>query len=310
MADFEILVTDVDTANSVYYVLYNGEAEIANQSTELFEAVTDASWGSYDVAMTELGTNTNTYRGDFPSWITTGGQYYWVAYEQLGVSPTVSDDVLATGSVKWSGSAIESGTVPAVEGDLFTLAEYKAWKGITSTDATRDATLEILIDAVSNAVKLYLDRSVVAATRDERYHGNGAYWIHVNNYPITSISQITFDYGSASPEVIDGGEFTFVVDGNNATILFNPNSTLTRRFTGQIRVEYSAGYTDAVRPEDLKLAGMMWLDNLYGKRTSGTYKVSESLGDYSYTLQSGTETLLIPTEVELLLRPYKSPPLL
>ena len=310
MSDLEILITDVDTTNFVYFVIYDTQNNIANRVAEAFEVVADANWSEYDIEMTELGTNTNTYRGDFPAWITTGGQYYFVAYEQLDTAPQVSDDVLATGSVNWTGSAIATNVVPAAEGDLFTLAEYKTWKGITSTDATRDATIEYLIDAVSNAIKKYLDRSVVAAVREEIYHANGAFWLHVNNYPITSVSSITFDYGSDNPEAIDGGEFVFIVDGNNGTIMFNPNSNFTRRFTGHVKVQYAAGYTEADRPEDLKLAGMMWLEKLYSKRTTGTGKVSESLGDYSYTLASGSETLMIPAEVEMLLKPYKAPPLL
>lgn len=309
MADFEILITDVDTANSVYFVIFDSMAQIANQSSEAFEAVTDASWDNYDITMVELGTNTNTYRGDIPAWLTTGGTYYWTAYEQLGVTPAVSDDVLASGVVTWTGSAIDSGTVPATEGDLFTLAEYKTYKSITSTDATRDASLEFLIDVVSNGIKRYLDRSVVAATRDEQYHGNGAFWIHVNNYPILSISQITFDYGSATPETIDGGEFTFVVDGNNGTIMFNPNSSLTRRFTGEIRVEYSAGWTDVARPEDLKLAGMIWVDYLKSQADNDVTKSSENLGDYSYSIATNISSN-IPDAVKMLLTTYKAPPLL
>lgn len=311
MAEFEILVTDIDTANTVYYVLYDSNAQIANHATESFGAVTDASWGDYDVAMSELGTNTQTYRGDIPSWITTGGTYYWVAYEQLGVTPAVSDDVLATGIVNWSGSSISSGTVPASEGDLFTLAEYKVYKGITSTNATRDATLEHMIDVVSHAVKRYTDRSVVAATRDEIYHSNGAYWIHVNNYPITSITSITFDYDSDTPETIAGGEFNFTEDGNNGTIMFSPASTFKRRFTGLIRVQYSAGYTDDVRPEDLKLAGMLWVDYLKGISETGLTKQSENLGDYSYSLATGiVSEAMMPPQVEVLLKTYKAAPLL
>lgn len=310
MAEFEILVTDVSTSSPVYFVLYDGDAKIANQSTEAFEAVVDASWDNYDVAMIELGTNTNTYRGDIPSWLTTGGTYFWVAYEQLGVSPAVSDDVLATGVVNWTGSSVSSGTVPAEEGDLFTLAEYKTYKRISSTDASRDASLEFLIDVVSNAIKRYLDRSVVAATRDEIYHSNGAFWIHVNNYPITSIESIAFDYGSTTPETISGGEFTFTADGNNGTIMFNPNSSLTRRFTGLIRVQYSAGYTDLLRPEDLKLAGMLWVSYLFDQSSQDITKVSESLGDYSYTLAGESDGLQIPNAVKMLLNTYKAPPLL
>jgi hypothetical protein len=311
MALFEILVTDVDTSGNVYSVLYNGDADISDQVAESFVSVVDGDWDDYAIAMTELGTNTNTYRGDFPAWITTGGTYFWVCYEQLGVSPNVSDDVLASGMVQWTGTAVTEGSIPVVEGDLFSLAEYKVYKGITSVDATRDATLEHLIDAVSNAVKRYVDHSVVAATRDETYHGNGANWVSVDNYPIAAVSSITFDYGSDDPEVVAGGEFTYTVDGNNGTILFNPNSTLARRFTGNIRVQYSAGYTDELRPEDLKLAGMLWVCSLKGKSETGLNKKSEKLGDYSYTLAGGGEDGSgMPNEVKMLLNTYKAAPLL
>lgn len=309
MADFEILVADVDTSNSVYFVLYNSAAEIANQATETFGTPTDASWASYDVAMTQLGTNTNTYRGDIPSWITTGGTYFWVAYEQLGVSPVVTDDILASGLINWTGSAVAGGAIPAEEGNLFTLAEYKTYKGITSTDATRDATLSYLISAVSAGIKGYLDHAVVAATRDELYLSNGAFWINVNNYPIVSITSVVFDYGSDSPETISGGEFVFNVGGNNGTIMFNPNSEYTRRFTGHIRVQYSAGYTYELRPEDLKLAGMLWVDLLKSRSDNGLGLASESLGDYSYSLRDTGDNIM-PMEIKTLLTPYKRPGLL
>jgi len=137
--------------------------------------------------------------------------------------------------------------------DLITIAEYKAYAGISSTQ--KDASIALLIPKISAFCKSYCKRTFVDYVDDakvEVYNG-GEYFV-LGETPVLSVSsvEISGDYGktySALTEYTD-----FVLDVSEATI--KPLSS-TAEFVPLIngyRVTYNAGFESV--PEDLKIAVM------------------------------------------------------
>lgn len=154
--------------------------------------------------------------------------------------------------------------------NLVTLAEYKAYAGITST--TSDAQLNTIITGTSNLVKQICRRSFVDYVNDtktEVFKGGPA--LNVAETPLLAVSTFEYstDYGNTYTELV---EFTdFAVDqetnqiipirtmnyypdyyaGTSTTMRYNPEPEFPRRVNGY-RVTYTAGYE--VLPYDLRLA--------------------------------------------------------
>ena len=74
------------------------------------------------------------------------------------------------------------------QGDLTTLANVKAWMGITSTD--HDAVLTRLISAASNYIQSWLNRDLFAADCTERFDGTGTAMLVLPNYPVQSVTSV------------------------------------------------------------------------------------------------------------------------
>ena len=156
--------------------------------------------------------------------------------------------------------------------NLVTLAEYKAYAGITST--TSDAQLNTIITGTSNLVKQVCRRSFVDYVNDNKvevFKGGTAF--NLAETPVLSVSSLEYslDYGNTYTELV---EFTdYAVDqetsqivpirsmnyypdyygGLNTTMRYNPDPEFPKRVNGY-RVTYTAGYETL--PYDLRLAVM------------------------------------------------------
>ena len=121
------------TGQTVYVLLKKPDGTFADITNETFEVYDTASRGDYDIALTELGTASGIYQGDFPTWITSSGTYEFFAYLQAGGSPAETDTLLATGEVDWTGSASVSSTTGAM-----TASDWRTYllgtKGFKRTD--------------------------------------------------------------------------------------------------------------------------------------------------------------------------------
>lgn len=134
--------------------------------------------------------------------------------------------------------------------DLITLAEYKAYAGITSPN--QDAAIKNLIPKVSNLTKSYCRRSFIDYVGDAKTEVfNGGSFLLLGEYPVLSVSSVEYsaDKGktyTALEEFVD-----YVLDISEQTI--SPVTTFPYSVNGY-KVTYTAGFEEI--PEDLKLAVM------------------------------------------------------
>jgi hypothetical protein len=135
--------------------------------------------------------------------------------------------------------------------NLVTLAEYKAYAGITSTN--QDAEINAIIPKVSQLVKSFCRRTFVDYVNDSKEEIFSGGWnkLYLKEYPILSITSVesSTDYGATYTELV---EFTdYAVDMEDGTIVCM-NVTEFPKYTNGYKVTYTAGYESL--PEDLKLA--------------------------------------------------------
>ena len=144
---------------------------------------------------------------------------------------------------------------------LITLAQFKAYAAISTTDAARDAAIEAIIDAVSSFFCSFLGREIALTTYTNEYmDGNGEPDLLLPYYPVKTISSITEDDAA-------------LTEGLTADYLLYAKEGRLHRMGGNwlnlpkaIKLTYSAGYIvqgatpstgETALPLDLKLACMM-----------------------------------------------------
>lgn len=97
----EIIFPFSQTGADLYAIILNSIGQAYNTVTPGFEAVTDANWDDYAISLTEAGTASQIYLGDFPA--IAAGVYTVLVYE--GASPAVGDTLLGAGKMDWGGTA-------------------------------------------------------------------------------------------------------------------------------------------------------------------------------------------------------------
>lgn len=136
--------------------------------------------------------------------------------------------------------------------NLITLAEYKAYEGITGTG--QDGEITTIIPKVSQLVKNVCRRTFVDWVDDQKievYNG-GSPVILLQEAPLIQINNFerSENYGQTYTSLVEFTDWTF--DHENQQILsLNPTGVFKKLINGY-RVSYTAGY-EAI-PEDLKLA--------------------------------------------------------
>lgn len=148
-------------------------------------------------------------------------------------------------------------------GDLTDLATAKIAAGIPSSSnvVDTDTTLAALITAISGYVPRVINRHVLADNYLELYDGNGKDKMLLRERPVLLVSSISWR-GQAITSQIDpmasgSGIFT---DGRNACL-----SGFCFPRGEQIRIAYSAGYTDV--PPDMSYAVAELVAEAYARRT-------------------------------------------
>lgn len=134
--------------------------------------------------------------------------------------------------------------------DLVTLAEYKAYVGISST--TSDTQITSIIPRVSELVKTICRRTFVDYVNDSKIEVyKGGPRLYLKEYPILALSSVEFsyDYGATYTELV---EYTdFVLDVEDGSIAPIDLEEFTRYINGY-KITYTAGYETL--PADLKTA--------------------------------------------------------
>lgn len=138
--------------------------------------------------------------------------------------------------------------------DLVTLAEYKAYAGISSTN--QDAAISAIIPKVSQLVKTYCRRTFVDYVNDAKTEvqsgGNGSK-LFLKEYPLIQFDSLehSTDYGATYTTLV---EYTdYVVDQEDGSIaVVGSSNTVFPKYINGYKLTYYAGYETL--PEDLKLA--------------------------------------------------------
>ena len=249
-----------------------------NTSTLSFESYDDvtASEGTYDVSLVEQASS-GYYVGDFPEDITTAGMYN-IAYYSIVDAEYVYE---SASSLSWTGSEVDSedGTTGI---DWITLAEYKNWKRYSDVDETRDAAIEAAITYASAICNEYLGRTIKQSPHSKVFRGKShATSLFLGEYPVNSITSITFEYYTGNEQSVEGGEF-YVND--QGTVRWKPSSTNLRYFDSYyLHAIFSAGYSTV--PADLKQACMLVVSSLLYLGDDEQVVASHSVKDvkYAYT---------------------------
>ena len=197
---------------------------------------------------------------------------------------------------------------------LVTLAEYKAYVGITST--TQDAQIATLIPRVSELVKSICRRTFVDYVNDARTQVfSGGDQFVLSETPVLSVQAVeaSVDYGANYTELVEYTDYAldmeldaivplqlvgYVPDYWDGIIRRTVVPTFPRRINGY-RVTYTAGYETL--PLDLKLAVLDLLT--YYVRNDSAVHAAKGMGTNTMQIEYVTTTNL-PAHIKRVLDLY------
>lgn len=135
------------TGATVYANILNASSQRWNGST--FETYVSANYDTYDIVTVEQGSS-GVYVGDFPTGISSAGDYSVIYYLQENASPTEGDQVVGTGTISWDGDSLSadedvaSGEMTGLDWETYVLRTFKRTdKSDELFDATNAAIAEI-----------------------------------------------------------------------------------------------------------------------------------------------------------------------
>lgn len=183
---------------------------------------------------------------------------------------------------------------------LITAAEFKAYKGISSTN--QDSIIASLIPKVSSLVKSFCRRSFLDYVDDvkvEVFKG-GENSLNLKESPLLTVSSVEYsdDYGLTYTSLV---EYTdYVVDTETDQINLISVYYQDIKKVNAFKVTYTAGYADGL-PEDLKLA-VMDLVNYYLHNETALH-TNKNVGANSVQIEYVTNTSL-PAHIRRVLDLY------
>ena len=190
---------------------------------------------------------------------------------------------------------------------LCTLDEAKAFLKIPTTSNSDDAQVELIVNGAWASAESYTGRRFVSTARTEYYDGDGTDTLCLAQYPITAVSSLNIDNNRsfASLTDIDVSTSLQIAKESGIITLWNYASTFTAGI-GNVKIVYTAGYTSATCPWDLKLAVLKLASrdyaNAYQSRRVGLD--SENIGDKSLTISKDG----IPSDVKSVFDRYRAFP--
>ena len=193
---------------------------------------------------------------------------------------------------------------------FLTLANYKTWAGIASVDATRDASLTVVLDEIEDALKRMLGQPIESATYTEYIDAPPGNTIALRWKPVTAVSSVKYAPNSGGdPSLFTSDtaltqytQWILDVDQPDGTTSKSgvirvmdrsawgarrerPVDRLGYRLVPDpraIQVVYTAGY--ATVPSAILGAGYLATSKLYLSRKHGAQVTSASLNGGSYSL--------------------------
>lgn len=178
--------------------------------------------------------------------------------------------------------------------DLTTVANCKAWLGITAVDS--DDAIQRLVTGASEFIQQYLSRDVVVLTYTaERYHGPGGSQLVMRNYPIVSVTQIVVSDQTGTALATYGAADCWFDD--RSIYLNNGNTFVSGK--GNISVTYQAGFATipyGLAQATIELVALRW-------------KERDRIGHMSKTLAGETVAFMVkdfPPDVKTYLDQFKN----
>lgn len=295
--------TNFTTGSTVYALIRNTNALIWNNSTSAFESYLSANVPDYAITMTENGTGSGWYVGNFPTGIDTPGIFYIEFFDQFGATPANTDTYIAGGQLDWSGSSVLSFFLPNVT----SLANVKLAMNIFNDNS--DSQISQFLAAASAAISQYCNRIFTVGMYSEYYDGPGDRTLLLRQRPIVQLTSITVDPFGSDPITVDGSNF--IVNTNTGLIGWKPQnqygSWFVKGYDGQQNylVVYQAGYQ--VVPSDIQQVACQICSNLYNWAGQDTSLKQERIGGTTgYTAMYGSDSgKLITSVMEKTLNTYK-----
>lgn len=137
--------------------------------------------------------------------------------------------------------------------DLITLAEYKAYAGISSTN--QDNAIKTLIPQISNLAKQLCRRTFLDYVDDykvETFRSSVNSRILLHETPILQVASVEFseDYGKTYSTLTEFTDYVVDQDADSIELIASQYSVINK--VNAFKVTYNAGYEEI--PSDLKLA--------------------------------------------------------
>lgn len=185
--------------------------------------------------------------------------------------------------------------------DIITLPDYKSYKGLTKD--TEDVSLSIIVSAVNNLIKAYLNRPIGLADDENIVEyvnlDYGTNVIFPNNWPISEVVSITeIPYGYTYDSTVH-----FPLNYNTEYTVAGDRIYKTNGYWRQgpqaVRLEYRAGFQDI--PGDLRLAALELVDYYH----KNEYMQSRVAGNTTIT-NVVTGNAELPPHVRVILDNYKN----
>lgn len=185
---------------------------------------------------------------------------------------------------------------------IVTLASAKAWLTIPVLDTTQDATLEVIVAAVNDAIEAYCDASFSPVVVESEMHDARRQDVIVpDGWPVISVERLAVGTNALG---IGGTELTteeyLVRDGE---IVLVGRSLPQGR--GLVAIDYTHGYVAV--PSKVTMAGMLSVEAYYRMKTNKQVGiVSKAKEGESINYQKGwSERAGLPNEAIGLLAEYR-----
>lgn len=116
------------TGQTVYALVRNATGKVWNTQSGAFETYVTANYANYVVSLTEQGSASSYYAGNFPPSI-VAGVYNVVAKQQVGGSAAETDPTVGSGDIQWNGSNVLPRSDLATSGQIGQALPLKIYRG-------------------------------------------------------------------------------------------------------------------------------------------------------------------------------------
>ena len=183
--------------------------------------------------------------------------------------------------------------------DLVTLAEYKNFAGINSTNF--DTEVKALIPMISEYVKTYCNRTFVDYYDDSKVEvfSGGVPYFSLSEFPLNSVDSVEWsqDYGKTYTTLVEFEDYT--VD-TTTDLIYPINKSIFPKYTNGYRITYTGGYEKL--PSDLKLAILSLVE--YYLKNDMAIKSQRNQGSNTVQVEYVTTTNL-PSHIRRILDMYR-----